>query len=117
MGESNIEEFGLALEGREALTPWIEQQADEIRDGGVDELIATMRTLLGAPDLAALTGEFAEFLVENNQFALAAGVDGWVDDDLAFTKPWGFELDEIRIPVLILHGRTDRFVYRFRRPR
>jgi pimeloyl-ACP methyl ester carboxylesterase len=110
MGDANIEEFGLALEGRERVTPWIEEHAEEIRRASADDLAATMRTLLGPPDLAVLTGDFAEFLLENNKLALAGGVDGWVDDDLAFTKPWGFELNEIEVPVLILHGRTDRFV-------
>jgi pimeloyl-ACP methyl ester carboxylesterase len=32
------------------------------------------------------------------------------DDGLATLEPWGFELDAILTPVLLLHGRQDRFV-------
>ena len=35
------------------------------------------------------------------------GVGGWVDDIIAFTKPWGFDLSKISIPVLITHGAED----------
>lgn len=33
-----------------------------------------------------------------------------VDDDLAFVKPWGFELQELRVPVEIRFGMTDVLV-------
>lgn len=36
--------------------------------------------------------------------------DGWVDDDLAFIEPWGFELSEVKVPVLIYHGSEDKMV-------
>ena len=35
------------------------------------------------------------------------GVGGWVDDIIAFTKPWGFDLSKIPVPVLITHGAED----------
>jgi pimeloyl-ACP methyl ester carboxylesterase len=38
------------------------------------------------------------------------GVGGWVDDDLAFFQPWGFDLADISIPVLIRYGLTDVLV-------
>ena len=30
--------------------------------------------------------------------ALRTGVDGWLDDDLTFTRTWGFAVDEIAVP-------------------
>jgi pimeloyl-ACP methyl ester carboxylesterase len=41
---------------------------------------------------------------------LAPGDQGWWDDGVAHMSPWGFDLDSIRIPVKVWHGRHDRFV-------
>ena len=38
------------------------------------------------------------------------GVGGWVDDDLAFVQPWGFDPAGISVPVLVRYGMTDVFV-------
>jgi pimeloyl-ACP methyl ester carboxylesterase len=35
------------------------------------------------------------------------GMDGWVDDSLAFARPWGFDLATISIPVGIWRGTHD----------
>jgi pimeloyl-ACP methyl ester carboxylesterase len=40
----------------------------------------------------------------------AHGVGGWVDDGLAFTEPWGFDIGEIPVPVLVRYGLTDVLV-------
>ena len=38
------------------------------------------------------------------------GVGGWVDDDLAFLQPWGFEVGSVAVPVLVRYGLTDVLV-------
>jgi pimeloyl-ACP methyl ester carboxylesterase len=35
------------------------------------------------------------------------GRDGWVDDFLAFARPWGFAPGEIAVPVGVWHGTRD----------
>jgi pimeloyl-ACP methyl ester carboxylesterase len=40
----------------------------------------------------------------------ANGVGGWVDDDLAFLQPWGFDIATISVPVLVRYGLTDVLV-------
>jgi pimeloyl-ACP methyl ester carboxylesterase len=41
---------------------------------------------------------------------LRSGVDGWLDDDIALTKPWGFDVADIKVPVLLTYGRNDTLV-------
>jgi pimeloyl-ACP methyl ester carboxylesterase len=70
-----------------------------------------METLLGPEDLALLRGGgFADYLLEADRHALTPGIDGWLDDDIAFIRDWGFALESIARPVLLLHGEDDRFV-------
>jgi len=44
--------------------------------------------------------------------AFAPGVDGWVDDDLAGMRPWGFDVADIRVPVWLQYGTDDTLVPR-----
>ena len=49
-------------------------------------------------------------LAENLPDALRNGVDGWVDDDLAFVAPWGFDVASIAVPTSLWYGRADTLV-------
>jgi pimeloyl-ACP methyl ester carboxylesterase len=38
------------------------------------------------------------------------GVSGWVDDDLSFVAPWGFDLGAIAVPTEVRFGEYDVLV-------
>jgi pimeloyl-ACP methyl ester carboxylesterase len=48
-------------------------------------------------------------LAENFGEAVRTSADGWIDDALAFCAPWGFDVSDIKAPVLIWHGERDVF--------
>ena len=61
-------------------------------------------------DYAALAGEWTELGRDAGVRAPAFGPAGLVDDDIAFTRPWGVDLAGIAAPVLLLQGRRDRVI-------
>jgi pimeloyl-ACP methyl ester carboxylesterase len=110
MGEQNIEEFGLAREGEDALRPLLEQAAVELRRVDAAGIVEEMSTLLPGVDRAVLTTELGEDLVAGFHEGLRSGVDGWLDDDLAFVEPWGFDLTQLAVPVFVWQGSEDLMV-------
>ncbi len=110
MGEQNVIEFGLAIEGEAAIRPNHEAEAVGLRDTDAAGLIEGMATLLPDVDRAVLTAEFGEDLAANFAEGLSLGVDGWVDDDLAFAAPWGFAPAEVAVPTFVWQGSEDLMV-------
>lgn len=78
----------------------------------VEKLITAWSSIL--PDIdkqAMLTHhDLGTHLVETINEGLKHTADGWVDDSIATISPWGFELDEIRVPVLLYQGSEDAMV-------
>lgn len=109
MGEENVAEFAAATAGQDKLTEFLTEAAAQLRAVTPDQLIAGMGDLVGDADKAIITGEFASYLAAAFRAALAAGIDGWRDDDLAFEQDWGFPL-EAAVPVAIWQGDQDRMV-------
>jgi pimeloyl-ACP methyl ester carboxylesterase len=110
MGPENIEEFGLAVQGREALIPFLEAQRDPMSRADAAGIIEALGGLLPAVDREALTGAVAEWMITSFHRAVENGIDGWLDDDLAFTRDWGFPLAGITVPVAIWQGGVDLMV-------
>jgi pimeloyl-ACP methyl ester carboxylesterase len=110
MGEDNIVEFSATLQGEDRLRPLLRQQGELLRGISAGDIVASMESLLPDVDRAALTGEFGEDMAASFRDAVRVGVDGWLDDDLAFAKPWGFSLAEISVPTMIWQGSADLMV-------
>jgi pimeloyl-ACP methyl ester carboxylesterase len=109
MGDENLDEFTAAEAGEEQLRDYLHQQAALASVTG-SELHAELGDLLSDVDRDVLSGDFADYLAGSMRAGLADGFSGWLDDDLAFIRDWGFPLEEVGRPVTIWQGHTDRFV-------
>jgi len=110
MGEENIVEFSAALDGEDRLRPYLLLAREQLKAATAADIVASLETLLPDVDRAVLTGEFGEDLVANFHEAMRTGVEGWFEDDMAFTRSWGFELAEISVPAMIWQGSADLMV-------
>ena len=109
MAEENVAEYTAVLAGVEALeaflgtrTGFFTVSAEEVSEG--------LGALAPPVDRAALTGELAGYLAASVNAAGRQGIVGWRDDDLTHTRPWGFDLRDIRVPVSVWQGRLDAMV-------
>lgn len=109
MSPGNVEEFTRARAGEAAYRPLVEQLArDAVAATESGDLPVADGYELAESDRAALARQFAEpghlFRV---RAAYTGGIDGWIDDGIAFTQPWGFDLASISTHVSIWYGPDD----------
>jgi pimeloyl-ACP methyl ester carboxylesterase len=110
MGQANIAEFGAAKEGPGALRDLLAGEREHLKDVSTGNIVTSLQSVLPAVDRAVLTDEFAEDMAASFHEGLREGVDGWLDDDLAFVSPWGFDLGEIDTATAIWQGSEDLMV-------
>jgi pimeloyl-ACP methyl ester carboxylesterase len=110
MGPENEEEFGEALKGEAAIASWMELNATAFKSVTDVEIREALGGLIGDADKKALGGAIADEYATATRKGLAVSFDGWIDDDIAFVAPWGFNLGDISVPVLIWQGDQDLMV-------
>ena len=107
----NVEEFTAALAGEDAYRNVAERERrttlERLAQGRADFFGDSYE--LSEADRQQLARHMA-LAADQLTNALADGVDGWVDDGIAFTRPWGFELSAIRAPIFLTYGRQDNLV-------
>ena len=110
MGPENVRDFRAALAGRDALRPIMEQAVAEMAGVTGKEITAAFGQLLTEVDAAVLTGEFADFMAEDFHRSCEQGAAGILEDTLMITRPWGFDLASVDVPVAVWQGRQDAMV-------
>jgi pimeloyl-ACP methyl ester carboxylesterase len=110
MGEDNIEEFGAAIESRSAVEKLVAAATPGMLSSTPASLVEAFGTLLSPVDKAIMNEGIAGYLLKCVREGIQNRRDGWVDDDLAFTKDWGFDPSRISIPVMIMQGAHDKMV-------
>jgi len=112
MDPANVKEFETALEGEEALVPFLEdmQARFEARVAADDSNFLEDYDISESDRAQMARPEITQILRESILEHAVNGVHGWVDDMLALTGAWGFDVSEITVPVLIRYGASDVLV-------
>jgi pimeloyl-ACP methyl ester carboxylesterase len=110
MGQDNIDEFGAAIQGESSLRSYLKSQVPPIGSIKPKELAEHMKSILCPADVACFDGKFGEELATRLIDGMQLGLEGWLDDDLAFTTLWGFDLSDNQIPVQVWQGSEDLMV-------
>jgi pimeloyl-ACP methyl ester carboxylesterase len=73
-----------------------------------------LQSVGGPPDARAVAenhkDHFVPSLVRSMRRAVSRGYFGFLDDNLAQARDWGFRVADIRVPVVVRHGELDRLV-------
>lgn len=111
MDAKNVREYALGVSDSagNALRDWLERYAaDKLRSAA--PLLEPDRKL-GEADAAALADrDLQAALAAGMREAYRTGIWGHYDDVRAFTRPWGFDVRDIKVPVEIRYGAADVIV-------
>ncbi|MEY4553705.1 MAG: hypothetical protein RL197_132 [Actinomycetota bacterium] len=110
MGEENHIEFTAATKGPAAIEAWMQENSPPIAVVTADQIVEAFGGLIGEADKKALNEGAAEGTAKSYRQSLMKTYYGWMDDDLAFVEPWGFDLASITKPVELWQGNDDFMV-------
>ena len=99
MADSNVRAYRSAEGNLGALITTLKEQAGHVK-GDSDGLLKQLWPELVSHDKDVI-GDIAlrRIIAEVHAEALRDTVDGWMDDVIALSRPWGFDLSDITAPV------------------
>ena len=110
MADSNVQAYRNAEADLGALIATLKNQARQVQ-GNSQGLLKLLWPELAGHD-KEIIGDMAlrHIIAEVHAEALRGGtVDGWIDDVIALSRPWGFRLSNIAVPVKLWAGSDDVF--------
>lgn len=109
MADSNVDAYTTAASDPELLSARLVQAAAKIQADPASH-VADLRFEMPAPDQRVVAdARIRALLAQNFAEAFRYSADGWIDDLIAFCSPWGFDVADIQVPVLLWHGENDVF--------
>jgi pimeloyl-ACP methyl ester carboxylesterase len=106
--QDDIEDTRLYLTDEVAAWKKLEQDREEFLSAAGD--VVDGESMLTAEDAGAIPGGYHEFMLSCTKAGLAPGCRGWSDDNRMQLEPWRFDVADIAVPVLLMHGRRDILV-------
>jgi pimeloyl-ACP methyl ester carboxylesterase len=100
-----IDEVRLMQSDRAGARVLFQQGRDELLTTPAVEQAEQMKAAGSRTELAVLIDE-----VKCMQQAVQPGIEGGWDDCVAQITPWGFDVTDITVPVLVVHGSQDKAV-------
>ncbi len=110
MARSNVDAFSKASMDAASIARMLAERATQIR-ADPEVLVTALQEEMTDPD-RRIVEDFGmrKLLTDTYTEALRNGPGGWIDDAVALSSPWGFELSAIKAPVLLWHGKDDVFL-------
>ena len=103
--QAAVEEVRLTLDDQTEARALFQDEREKMLAASPAQAALDMQRYVPEADLALLTDEAVSI-----QQALAPGIEGSWDDCVAQLTLWGFDVAQISVPVLLLHGGQDRAV-------
>ena len=110
MAEDDVAAYVVARQGAEAFAALLRGEREVFAGMTAAMIIGGMVSGMPEREQEAFTALLAAQMAESFRESVRTGVDGWADDVVATVLPWGFAVEEIRVPVAIWHGTDDRMV-------
>jgi pimeloyl-ACP methyl ester carboxylesterase len=106
MSDGDAAEAEAAINDSDRLRRMIEPRGAWYLSAKGADLVGALTGRFPDAEIAALAPHATEF-VACIADAVAPGVDAWIDDWRAVVSPWGFDVADVAVPVVLWHGELD----------
>ena len=110
MAAENVAEFEALVAGDPGLEDRIAAECAELGALIPAQVVEGLGGLLSEPDVAVLEAGESSYIAAEFRLACSGGHYGYWDDGLAFVGPWGFDLDDMAVPVTVWAAGRDLMV-------